>query len=156
MAVSVINGFSFSYRFQHLDQDLILVPLKNSVIGALSLKNLDIVYELDTSSFEEQPKLGEVMAIKPINCFEKNYVLASYESGHTGLWDLRERRVVDWLKIEECPMAINFDDYWMRGVIGSPNDKLEVRFLLRFPDSMLDVHIWVILTHVYVKFSRDL
>ncbi|XP_043279013.1 guanine nucleotide-binding protein subunit beta-like protein 1 [Venturia canescens] len=113
-------------RFQHQDHDLVLVPLKNSVIGALSLKSLDIVYELDSSLFEDQPKLGQVMAIKPINCFERNYVLASYESGHTGLWDLRERRVVGWLKINECPMAINFDDYWMRGVIGSPSDKLEI------------------------------
>lgn len=67
------------------------------------------------------------MVIKSVDTPENAYVLVSYESGHTALWDLRERTVVSWMKIDECPMAVSFDNYWMRGVIGSPADKLEVR-----------------------------
>ena len=95
----------------------------------MSLKTFDIVYKLDPSPFQSNP-LGEIMAIKCLDSSEKGAndkkVLVAYEDGHISLWDIREKTVVSWLKIDECPMTVNFDDNWKRGVVGSPSDKLEV------------------------------
>jgi len=116
-------GFS---RCEVSGEDILLVPLPNSIVGALSLKTFDIVYKLESSTSDNALSLGEVMVIKILDSPENSYVLVSYESGHTALWDLREKKVVSWLKIDECPMAINFDNYWMKGIIGSPSEKLEI------------------------------
>lgn len=69
--------------------------------------------------------LGEVMAIK--NCsLENNIILIAYESGDIAAWNIKDRVIVSWLNTDSCPMTINFDNYWMRGIIGNPTDKLEV------------------------------
>lgn len=108
-----------------MTDDIVLIPLSNSQVGALSLKTQEIVYKLDTSDISQSKPLGEVMAIK--NCMlENNIILVAYESGVIGLWDVRKRSVHHWLDTKSCPMAMSFDNYWMQAIVGNPTDKLEV------------------------------
>ncbi|KAH0546259.1 guanine nucleotide-binding protein subunit beta-like protein 1 [Cotesia glomerata] len=115
-------GFS---RYQILTDDIILLPLPNSQVGALSLTTQEFVYKLDPMVSKVPKPLGEVMAIK--NCsLENNIILIAYESGDIAAWNIKDRVIVSWLNTDSCPMTINFDNYWMRGIIGNPTDKLEV------------------------------
>lgn len=116
----------YSYRCQVLTDDLILLPFANSQVGILSLKTQEIVYKLDASQFSVTKPLGEVMAIKHCGLENNNIVLVAYESGAIALWETKEKMVLSWLDTETCPMAMNFDNYWNRGIIGNPTDKLEV------------------------------
>ncbi|KAK0162166.1 hypothetical protein PV327_008526 [Microctonus hyperodae] len=121
------NYFGFC-KSQIMTDDIVLIPLSNSQVGALSLKTQEIVYKLDALEILQSKPLGEVMAIK--NCMlENNIILVAYESGVIGLWDVKRRNVHYWLDTKSCPMAMNFDNHWMQAIVGNPTDQLEV-FLL--------------------------
>lgn len=108
--------------------DEILIPLKNSVIGALSLKTFEVVYKLDPSQISVQKSLGEVMSFKRISLQGTELIIAAYESGQIAVWDVNARNVISWFSIEECPLTVDFDVNLMRGIVGSVTDKLQVRF----------------------------
>ncbi|XP_012261678.2 guanine nucleotide-binding protein subunit beta-like protein 1 [Athalia rosae] len=110
------------------DEQTLLIPLPNSVIGALSLKTLDIVYKLDPSNLpsgKPPAPLGEVMSIKPVGLQGNILVLAAYEGGQVALWDIKEKSIISWLDIQECALTLDFDVNLMRGIVGSVADKLQ-------------------------------
>ncbi|XP_063993888.1 guanine nucleotide-binding protein subunit beta-like protein 1 [Diachasmimorpha longicaudata] len=122
-------------RSQILSEDLVLLPLPSSNVGVYSLKSNSIVNKLDPSQISTSKPLGEVMAIK--NCgLQNNIILVAYESGAIAAWNVKEMAVNSWLETDTCPMAMTFDNYWMRGIIGYPTDKLEV-FQLSKTDQLI-------------------
>ncbi|XP_015602838.1 guanine nucleotide-binding protein subunit beta-like protein 1 [Cephus cinctus] len=124
---SIDTGYCGFCRSQMLSEDILLVPLKESSIGAFSLKTCSIEYKLEPSQLTEgATNLGEVMTLKPIVLQDKELVLISYESGDIALWDISAKKVINWLKVESCPMAVEFDMSHMRGIVGSPTEKLQV------------------------------
>ncbi|XP_015520249.1 guanine nucleotide-binding protein subunit beta-like protein 1 [Neodiprion pinetum] len=112
-------------RCQTLSSDQILIPLENSVIGALSLKTLDVAYKLDPHQVSSPKALGEVMSFKPLDVQGKKLVIVAYESGQIAVWDLNARNILSWFSIEECPLTVDFDVNLMRGIVGSVTDKLQ-------------------------------
>lgn len=74
-------------------------------------------------------QVGEVMCMSKVQGCEQLLIVA-YESGNIALWDTKARDVLSWLKIDDCPMAIAFDNFWKHGIVGSPNDKLEVKVII--------------------------
>jgi hypothetical protein len=66
------------------------------------------------------------MAIKP--CIDKSkYALVTYDGGQMLLWDVRSRKILSSIKVEQCPMTIDFNATLMHGIIGSPSDYLQVK-----------------------------
>ncbi|XP_034939508.1 guanine nucleotide-binding protein subunit beta-like protein 1 [Chelonus insularis] len=122
---SINTDFCGFCKCQILNNDILLIPLPNSCVGALSLKTQKVIYNLDPTQLSETKPLGEVMAIKCCGD-ENNIVLVAYESGAIALWDVKEKAAISWLNTESCPMALTFDKYWMRGIVGNPTDKMEV------------------------------
>ncbi|KAF7994105.1 hypothetical protein HCN44_011374 [Aphidius gifuensis] len=116
-------------RCEKLSNDLMLIPLAKSNVGIFSLKTFEIIRKLESSKIPKE--LGEVMAIKNCGIDNKNIVLVGYESGTIASWDIDNGSVNNLLENESCPMTINFDNYWMRGIIGSPTDKIDVFHLTK-------------------------
>lgn len=108
-----------------LKDGCIVIPLKESTIGSLSLKTNCIEYKLNPLQHCDIKAFGEVMAIKPVK--EKDHlILVAYESGHVALWDIRKQSFLNSYLIEDCPMALDVDGSMMRGILGSSSNNLHV------------------------------
>ncbi|XP_017885856.1 guanine nucleotide-binding protein subunit beta-like protein 1 [Ceratina calcarata] len=117
---SIDTNFYHYCRFQSLSEHEVLVPLEESTVGILSTNTFNIGLKLKCSGNED---LGEAMVIKPLR--NERLVLVGYERGTVILWDIRQSRVLSSLKLESCPMALDFDNNVMKGVIGSPSDNIQ-------------------------------
>ncbi|XP_011497853.1 PREDICTED: guanine nucleotide-binding protein subunit beta-like protein 1 [Ceratosolen solmsi marchali] len=112
-------------RFQVSTEDAIYIPLNESRVGLFSLKTLKTEIELSPISHSEANLFGHVMAIKP--CMdESKYALITYDGGQILLWDIRSKKILSSIKIEQCPMNIDFNTSLMHGIIGSPADYLQI------------------------------
>ncbi|XP_034180201.1 guanine nucleotide-binding protein subunit beta-like protein 1 [Osmia lignaria lignaria] len=118
---SIDIDFYHYCRFQTFSENEILVPLKESTIGLLSLNTFNVELKLNSSNFE---KLGEVMVIKPLR--NEKLVLVGYEGGKLILWDIRNKSSLSSLTIESCPMSLDFDTVLMKGIIGGPSDQIQI------------------------------
>ncbi|XP_078033970.1 guanine nucleotide-binding protein subunit beta-like protein 1 [Augochlora pura] len=118
---SIDIDFYHYCRFQTFSQNELFVPLKESKVGILSTNTFSMELELSPPNIE---KLGEVMVIKPLN--NQQLVLVGYECGKLNLWDLRQRKILNYLVTEPCPMALDFDTTLMKGIISGPSDQLQV------------------------------
>ncbi|KZC14205.1 PREDICTED: guanine nucleotide-binding protein subunit beta-like protein 1 [Dufourea novaeangliae] len=122
---SIVVDFYHYCRFQTLSQKELLVPLKESKVGILSTDTFNVELQLSPINFEN---LGEVMVMKSLT--NKNLVLVGYECGKLILWDVRQRKTLNYLTIEPYPMALDFDSTLMKGIIAGPSDQLQVFTLL--------------------------
>lgn len=118
---SIDTQFYHYCRFQSLSEHEVLVPLQESTVGILSTNTFDVGLRLRCSDNED---LGEAMVIKPLR--NERLVLVGYERGTLILWDIRQRKVLSSIRLESCPMALDFDDNSMRGIIGSPSKNLQM------------------------------
>ncbi|XP_031848046.1 guanine nucleotide-binding protein subunit beta-like protein 1 [Nomia melanderi] len=118
---SIETDFYHYCRFQTLSQNQLLVPLKESKVGILSTRTFSMELELNSSNFKN---LGEVMVIKPLK--DEKLVLIGYECGKLILWDIRQKKTLNYLTTEQCPMALDFDTTLMKGIIGGPSNQLQV------------------------------
>lgn len=118
--------FSYSHRCQVSTDGGLFIPLNDSRIGLFSLKTLRTEIELNpTHCLPDLKSLGQVMAIKP--CLdESKYVLVAYDGGQMSLWDIRSKKILSSLEVEQCPMSVDFNATLMHGIVGSPCDNLEV------------------------------
>ncbi|XP_014210906.1 guanine nucleotide-binding protein subunit beta-like protein 1 [Copidosoma floridanum] len=118
------NYYAFC-RCQKSTENTMFIPLNNSKIGLFSLKTYETEIELDPLSFPDIDKLGDVMAMKP--CLDGfNYVLVAYDIGKLLLWDIRSKKILSSLTLDACPMTIDFNTSVMSGVVGTPEDNLNV------------------------------
>ncbi|XP_076390491.1 guanine nucleotide-binding protein subunit beta-like protein 1 isoform X2 [Megachile rotundata] len=129
---SVDIDFCHYCRFQTFSENEILVPLKESSFGILSLDTFNVELKFSSSNFE---KLGDVMAIKFLK--NKQLVLVGYEGGKLILWDVRNKNILSSLTVETCPMSLDFDTVLMKGVIGGPSDQIQI-FNLSVDHSLRD------------------
>lgn len=95
------------------------------------MKTHEIVRKLEPSKVSLPKELGEVMTVKNCKLENKNVVIVGYESGVVASWDVDSMSVNNWLKYDSCPMTVCFDSHWMRGIIGSPADKLDASILFK-------------------------
>ncbi|OXU22322.1 hypothetical protein TSAR_012067 [Trichomalopsis sarcophagae] len=118
-------------RCQVSTESELLIPLNESRIGLFSLKTLKTEIELNPDHcLPDMKSLGQVMAIKPfVN--ESQYVLVAYDGGQMSLWDLRSKKILSSLEVEQCPMSIDYNSTLVHGIVGSPCDNLEVFSLSR-------------------------
>lgn len=126
-------------RFQSLSEHEILVPLKESTVGILSTNTFTIGLKLKCSDNED---LGEAMVIKPLR--NERLVLVGYERGTLILWDIRQCKVLSFINVESCPMALDFDATLMKGAIGSPSDSMQ---MFTLSDSSLSLNRKITLTN---------
>lgn len=112
-------------RCQILSDDIIITALEDSNVGLYSLKSSNLELTLDHSLIPVSKKLGEVMAIKPLSNMDQK-VLIAYEIGLLVLWDIKAKKILHYMDIEPYPMVLDFEISHMRGIIGSPSEKLQV------------------------------
>jgi WD40 repeat protein len=122
---SVETDYCGYCRCQVSTDDAIFIPLNNSRIGLFSLKTLRTEIELDPVSLPEVNSIGQVMAMKTHEN-EPNHVFVAYDGGQMSLWDIRSKKILSSLEVEQCPMSFDFNATLMRGIIGSPCDNLQV------------------------------
>ncbi|XP_058798115.1 guanine nucleotide-binding protein subunit beta-like protein 1 [Phymastichus coffea] len=112
-------------RAQVSSEDELIIPLNDSKTGLFSLKTLKTEIELNPLSLPNAKSLGMVMAIKPY-IDESKYVFIAYDGGLIYMWDLRTKKMLSSLEVEQCPMAIDFNATLMHGIVGSPCDNLQI------------------------------
>ncbi|CAK9822052.1 hypothetical protein ANTRET_LOCUS661 [Anthophora retusa] len=110
----------------------------------LSPNTFNIELKLNSSKFEN---LGEVMVIKPLK--NEKLVLAGYEGGKLILWDIRQKSILSSLIIETCPMALDFDTTLMKGIIGGPSDKIQVK--TKYETDKYKKHKKYVIQSTYIK-----
>ena len=116
------------FRCQVSSNESIFVPLNDSQIGLFSLKSLKTEIILKPYDTFETKSLGMVMAMKP--CLDKSkYLLAAYDGGLLVLWDIRTKKILSSLEVEQSPMCMDFNSTIMYGIVGSPCDNLQVSFM---------------------------
>lgn len=96
----------------------------------------------ESSSTLPPASCGQLMCFKYLPIEGQDYVLGCYESGDFVTWDVRATsdgnaspdraaaggaaRIVDRQRLDECPMAVDYDPHTNRGIYGGPSDKLGV------------------------------
>ncbi|XP_055386860.1 guanine nucleotide-binding protein subunit beta-like protein 1 [Condylostylus longicornis] len=107
------------------NKDILIYPKSENSIGFAYLndENMQEIPDLQPS---ETLKLGHITCLKAINRLGQDYIIAGYESGDIITWDIRSNKIVSSSKVNEFPMAIDFDVQSNRGICGSANDRLEV------------------------------
>lgn len=111
------------------ERNLLLSPLNDNAIVVLDMLDLTKVIATltPTTPDDATSNLGNVMCLKHIPVGDKDYVLGCYESGDFVTWDLAAGgKVVNSKRLEECPMAVDYDPATNRGVYGGPSDRLGV------------------------------
>ena len=98
----------------------IFIPTENSDIKLIDLNSFKVQKTLSFPS----AKLGEVMIMKNIVHSSHNLLLVGYESGDIYLWDLVKATRVSQFKIENVPMAVDFENDGTRGVFGTESDSV--------------------------------
>lgn len=121
----MMNIYIFSAQIS--SEDELFIPLNDSKIGLFSLKTLKTEIELNPLSLPDEKSLGMVMAIKPY-VDESKYVLVAYDGGLVYMWDMRTKKMLSSLDVEQCPMALDFSATLMTGIVGSPCNNLQVSY----------------------------
>ncbi|KAK3925877.1 Guanine nucleotide-binding protein subunit beta-like protein 1 [Frankliniella fusca] len=98
----------------------LFLPAENSEVKVLDLKSRKIV-----KTFGCLPvKVGEVMVVKPLRFGNTSYLLVGYESGDVYLWDVMKGCSVSKFKIDNVPMAIDFDAVKRKGILGTESESV--------------------------------
>ncbi|XP_066584700.1 guanine nucleotide-binding protein subunit beta-like protein 1 [Prorops nasuta] len=111
-------------RCQPYSEEMMLIPYKNSSIGLLSLKSFDVESTLNSVDFFSSDKLGSIMAMKAVPSL--NQLLVAYESGLIALWDINNKKILNHMQMESCPMAIEYETSYMRGIVGDASEQLQI------------------------------
>lgn len=72
---------------------------------------------------------GALMCLKYVPIGGRDFVLGCYESGDFCTWEVcggGSARLVDRQRLDECPMAVDYDAHTNRGLWGGPSDRLGV------------------------------
>lgn len=110
-------------RFQCVPEDnLIICPKYENSICVYNSDNFNLQTTL--LSTDSDLKLGQVMCLKHIEMSGQKYILAAYESGDFITWDLRAEKILHSIRLEECPMALDYDPVSNRGIYGGPSDQI--------------------------------
>ncbi|XP_059608586.1 guanine nucleotide-binding protein subunit beta-like protein 1 isoform X2 [Phlebotomus argentipes] len=104
------------------ERDLMLVPKGANHLQVHSLRDLQLVMTLQP---EAEESLGALMSCRIIDP-DAAHALAAFESGHFVTWDLREGKVLSSVKLEESPMALDYDSLTNRGICAGPGDSMRV------------------------------
>lgn len=107
------------------DEQIIISPKAENSIVIVDHDNVGMVHATLVPA-ATATTLGQLMCFKYIDLAGQGYVLAGYESGDFLTWDLRTNRVIDQKRLEECPMAMDYDPVTNRGIYGGPSDRLGV------------------------------
>lgn len=118
-------GFCRSVLYSSEDENSnacqLFYPCDDSSIGILNVCDTDKPPQmLVPSEIEDVPKLGMISCLKPFSYGSNTYVLAGYESGHFLTWNIGKGTVVDMLKLEPEPMAVDYNAAANVGIIGGP------------------------------------
>lgn len=96
----------------------IFLPAENADVKALDLQSLTI-----THTFSSSPKnVGEVMILKCTKYCCKEILLTAYESGDIYLWDSTKGVQISCFKLDNVPMALDFDEENGKGICGTEAD----------------------------------
>lgn len=109
------------------DEQIIISPKGENTLVIVDYDNVSVVHAtLMPAAAAIDSALGQLMCFKYIDLSGQGYVLAGYESGDFLTWDLRTNKVIDQKRLEECPMAMDYDPVTNRGIYGGPSDQLGV------------------------------
>lgn len=108
------------------DARLIVSPKAENTIVILDETNLNEAQMTLAPAAVGIGNLGQVMCFKYVDLSGNGYLLAGYESGDFLTWDMRSGKVIDQKRLEECPMAVDYDPITNRGIYGGPSDRLGV------------------------------
>lgn len=108
------------------ERNLLLSPVNENGIVVLDMLDLTKVIATLSPVSGTTNNLGNIMCLKHIPIGDKDYVLGCYESGDFLTWDVQASKIVDSKRLEECPMAVDYDPATNRGVYGGPSDRLGV------------------------------
>lgn len=105
--------------------ETLFYPHGENSIGVLHLQSAlgagDSTTQFLIADDPQLPKLGSICCLKPFECDGQMFVLAGYEEGTFLTWDVSSSRVIDLLRIDESPMAVDYDPLTNRGIIGGPS-----------------------------------
>ncbi|GAB0098923.1 guanine nucleotide-binding protein subunit beta-like protein 1 [Sergentomyia squamirostris] len=102
------------------EKDLLLVPKNENNLDVHSTRDLSLIRKLECPG-----SMGALMSAKVINS-EVGHVLAAFESGHFVTWDLRQGQPMSMEKLDESPMALDYDVLTNRGIVAGPSDKIAI------------------------------
>lgn len=108
------------------EQNLIFSPKLDNSIAIISSSDFQVRQTLTPATNNNNTNLGNIFCLKAIQFSEQLYLLAAYESGDFFTWDLRCGKVISSVKLDECPMALDYDTLTNRGIYGGPSDRLGV------------------------------
>lgn len=104
-------------------KDFLISPKGDKTINILGTDNLEVRQSITP---DDTSKLGTLMCLKHIDISDQSYVLAGYESGDFLIWDLRNNKFLDGIKMDESPMTIDYNPISNRGLCGGPTDKINI------------------------------
>lgn len=114
------------------DNPLVISAKDDNKIILLNANDLQIQQTLsitannNNSKTTESSSLGHLFCLQIIMVNGHMYLLGGYESGDFLTWDLRCGKVINSVKFDECPMAIDYELHTNRGIYGGPSDKLGI------------------------------
>lgn len=100
------------------NQTFIYLPAENSEVKVFGLSDNKISSSIDGPV----EKVGDVMILKYAMYSGREILFICYESGHIYLWDLTTVTLLNKVKLDNVPMAIDFDADVGKGVCGTESD----------------------------------
>ncbi|KAL0276428.1 UNVERIFIED_CONTAM: hypothetical protein PYX00_004009 [Menopon gallinae] len=106
-----------------LYDNVLYTALQKGRVKSICLKSTE---DTSTYNFIEDGKANEIMCFKLFSMNNETFILVAFETCDVSLFSLREQKLLGSLKVDECPMALDFDAVAMKGVCGCPTEKLLV------------------------------
>lgn len=107
--------------------NLLFYPIEENSISILHIDDPNAFSRtLIPTKNSQLPKLGMITCLKAFKFAGKYYVLAGYESNHLVTWDVDLGETVDVQTMQGDVMALDYDPYTNRGVIGGSSEHLTV------------------------------
>lgn len=105
-----------------VDSTFLYLPGDNAEIKVMNLNN----YNMEKCLCCTADKLGEVMAMKAMKYLSCSLLLVGYESGDMYMWDVFKGNRISQYKIDNVPMALDFDVHSGKGVCGTESNKVVI------------------------------
>lgn len=106
-----------------LYNSVLYTTLKKGCIKSICIKSTE---NTNIYRFVENEKENEITCFKLFTINDEVFILVAFETCDLSLFNLKEQKKLGSIKLDECPMALDFDAVRMKGVCGCPTEKLLV------------------------------
>lgn len=122
-AVIEVEYFGFCRFDANTKLENLYVPALNSTIFIYDFSG-NLIGNLVPDS---TAKLGDPMCLKYLDFYNRQCLLAGYESGWIYLWDLDTSQCISKLQISnQCPISIDYHLEQQRGICGNTSDVIQI------------------------------